>query len=132
MHRLATIPDVTLAHRVLWKLQEAGIESIVTTEHPAIGLYSGVQQGIVWIADAHDEQRALELYNEVIDSRRQNRIECPNCHYSMDGHGGSVRCPECALEFHAEPYPLTCAQCNEQSPGNFETCWNCGAALVGH
>lgn len=25
----------------------------------------------------------------------------------------------------------TCARCGEDSPANFELCWNCGAALAG-
>ena len=26
--------------------------------------------------------------------------------------------------------PLYCRQCGEQSPGNFELCWNCGTAIA--
>jgi len=26
--------------------------------------------------------------------------------------------------------PLFCGKCGEQSPGNFELCWNCGTAIA--
>ena len=34
------------------------------------------------------------------------------------------------MEFDARrTTPLFCRKCGEQSPGNFELCWNCGYAL---
>ncbi|HXR57146.1 MAG TPA: DUF2007 domain-containing protein [Casimicrobiaceae bacterium] len=36
-----------------------------------------------------------------------------------------------AMELEARPKaPLLCRQCGEQSPGNFELCWNCGTAIA--
>ena len=36
-----------------------------------------------------------------------------------------------AMEFEArQSTPLFCRNCGEQSPGNFELCWNCGTAIA--
>ena len=36
-----------------------------------------------------------------------------------------------AMEQEARPRaPLYCRKCGEQSPGNFELCWNCGTAIA--
>jgi hypothetical protein len=36
-----------------------------------------------------------------------------------------------SIEADAEPTtPLRCAACGEESPGNFELCWNCGRNLA--
>lgn len=29
----------------------------------------------------------------------------------------------------ANPGSVACANCGEESPGNFQTCWNCGEAI---
>jgi len=35
------------------------------------------------------------------------------------------------MEQEARPRaPLFCGKCGEQSPGNFELCWNCGTAIA--
>lgn len=34
------------------------------------------------------------------------------------------------MEGEARRAPLYCRNCGEQSPGNFELCWNCGTAIA--
>jgi hypothetical protein len=34
------------------------------------------------------------------------------------------------MEREAMRTPLFCRKCGEQSPGNFELCWNCGNAIA--
>ena len=34
------------------------------------------------------------------------------------------------MEIEARRTPLYCRNCGEQSPGNFDLCWNCGTALA--
>jgi hypothetical protein len=34
------------------------------------------------------------------------------------------------MESEARRGPLYCRKCGEQSPGNFELCWNCGTAIA--
>jgi hypothetical protein len=34
------------------------------------------------------------------------------------------------IESDARRAPLYCRHCGEQSPGSFEVCWNCGAAIA--
>jgi len=35
-----------------------------------------------------------------------------------------------SIELEARRPPLHCRQCGEQSPGSFDLCWNCGAAIA--
>jgi putative signal transducing protein len=35
-----------------------------------------------------------------------------------------------SIEAESKRTPLYCRNCGEQSPGNFELCWNCGTAIA--
>jgi len=54
----------------------------------------------VWLADDDDAPRARELLQRI---EREAMLRTTS---------------------------LYCRHCGEQSPGNFELCWNCGAAIA--
>jgi hypothetical protein len=54
----------------------------------------------------------------------------PQVWIAHDGDEPRARALLRELEFEARrTTPLFCRKCGEQSPGNFELCWNCGNAL---
>jgi hypothetical protein len=83
-------------------LQEAGIECLIRNEGGA-GLAGEIPFTEVypelWVVEDADEARALELLAAQRD----------------------------ALAAPVDLADWTCAQCGETVPGNFQTCWNCGA-----
>jgi hypothetical protein len=132
MRRLVTVPDITLGQRVLWKLEEEGIDATLTTEHPPQGLYMGVRIAIVWLPDDADDalaERAYALYEQVIAENLSTT--CPHCRYDLRGHRGSTHCPECGRAITAPISQLQCPHCGEEVPGNFDVCWSCGGAMTG-
>jgi len=92
------------AYLVADRLKQAGIRTHVFNEHMssiAGDVPPDVAQPQVWIADDRDEPRARALLREMeVDARRTRGA------------------------------PLHCRKCGEQSPGNFELCWNCGTAIA--
>ena len=59
MKRLATIPESPTVPALLHRLEEAGIEAVVTTEHTPAGLYLGTRNTCIWIADDADLAHSL-------------------------------------------------------------------------
>lgn len=50
----------------------------------------------------------------------------------VDDPDEACRARDLIASFHSAPRDSgsrTCSECREASPGNFGTCWNCGAAL---
>jgi hypothetical protein len=91
------------AYLVADRLNQAGIRAHVFNEHMssiAGDVPLDVAQPQVWIANDADAPRAHALLRE--------------------------------MEFDAarRTTPLYCRKCGEQSPGNFDLCWNCGTALT--
>jgi Putative prokaryotic signal transducing protein len=55
----------------------------------------------------------------------------PQVWLADDADEGRARALLRAMELEARPSaPRLCRQCGEQSPGNFELCWNCGTAIA--
>lgn len=129
MKRLMTLADTTFAHRLVWKLEEVGIRATLTTEHPPQGLYLGVRQAIIWIADDADAERAIEIHDQLLLER--TCPECPRCGFDLRAHTGPTHCPECGRLLKADTADLPCPRCGESVPANFEVCWNCGEVLPG-
>ena len=132
MLRLATMSETVEAAALLAELEAAGIHAVVTHEHSPTTLYFGsAMTSIVWVGDASDLDRASEVLRRFESSRPGPRCDCG---YSLRGHRGETRCPECGRRMLVEPRssdgsPRTCAVCGETSPPTFEICWNCGDAL---
>jgi len=91
------------AYLVADRLNQAGIRAHVFNEHASsiVGdVPPDVAQPQVWIADDRDAPRAHALLREL------------------------------EREATTRTAPLFCRKCGEQSPGNFELCWNCGTAIA--
>jgi hypothetical protein len=91
------------AYLVADRLNQAGIRAHVFNEHAssiAGEVPPDVAQPHVWIAYDHDEPRARALLREI------------------------------EIEGSRRMIARYCSQCGEQSPGNFDLCWNCGFALT--
>jgi hypothetical protein len=91
------------AYLVADRLNQAGIRAHVFNEHAASiagDVPPAVVQPQVWLADDDDAPRAREFLQ---------RME---------------------QEAMLRTTSLYCRHCGEHSPGNFELCWNCGAAIA--
>ena len=91
------------AYLLAGRLREAGIRAHVFNEHAASiagDVPLAVVQPQVWLADDDDAPRARELLQRM---EREAMLRTTS---------------------------LYCRHCGEQSPGNFELCWNCGAAIA--
>ena len=91
------------AYLVADRLNQAGIRAHVFNEHMssiAGDVPLDVAQPQVWIADDADVPRAQALLREM------------------------------EVDAARRTTPLYCRKCGEQSPGNFDLCWNCGTSLT--
>ena len=91
------------AYLVADRLNQAGIRAHVFNEHAssiAGDVPPDVAQPLVWIAHDEDEPRAHALLHQL------------------------------EIEAAKRTTPLWCRKCGEQSPGNFDLCWQCGYALT--
>jgi len=101
MFRIYGAADLQDAHIVLGMLHQAGIEARVLNEHARGGL-GDIPFG--------------EAYPEVwIENERD-----------LERALGIVRAYEARQE---DTRTLVCPACGEESPGNFDQCWKCGAKL---
>ena len=159
MKRLIVLPDLTVAHRIVWALEEAGIDAAVQQEEQLLA----APQYCIWLADKKQDLAAREIASSVLPMQFARDFQCPNCKYDMRGHGGRVECPECGTEVYCGELPkltcarcgheyeatvpealcpschhspnadvrdTTCPKCGEQVPQHFESCWNCGLQLT--
>ena len=91
------------AYLVADRLNQAGIRAHVFNEHAssiAGDVPPEVVQPQVWLADDDDAARARALLQAM---EREARLRTTS---------------------------LYCRHCGEQSPGNFDLCWNCGTAIA--
>src|SRR5690606_9440248 len=93
------------------------------------GYGAGVSQAYafgptVWIQDAEDEQRALE----IIRKHEPTPQHCHHCGYDLRGLP-EPRCPECGQPFaRRDQRPdWTCPRSGEVHEGQVTACWKCGA-----
>ncbi|HZP88401.1 MAG TPA: DUF2007 domain-containing protein [Burkholderiales bacterium] len=101
MKRLCRVPTLPDAHILRDVLAQSGIETLVFNEHAQSGA------GQLPPTEACPE---LWLVREADLARAQALID----------------------DFESAPQvtgTLRCASCDEDSPANFQLCWNCGAAL---
>ncbi len=54
---------------------------------------------VMWILAAVSAIREWRYLNRV---QQDDYLLCPDCHYSLAGHTGGGRCPECGYEFTPE------------------------------
>jgi len=130
MYRFLTMVDTPLTWTLVQRLQDAGIAAQCTVEHPPAGLCTGIRQAIIWLEDESQRGEAAAIYRAVFAERP--RSACPGCGYSLSGHVGVVRCPECGRPTVA-PIPdvedVPCPNCREPVPVSFDLCWNCGETM---
>ncbi len=100
MKRLCRAANLPEAHILRGLLEQSGIESRVFNEHAQSGV------GHLPVVDAYPE-----LWVEEQDIARASAIVEA---FQRTPPSGAV---------HA------CAACGEESPGNFQVCWNCSASL---
>lgn len=98
MLKVYSAPTLPDAHLMRGLLAQAGIEARVMNEN-AIGAMGEIPFTHVYPEVWVVDERDLDRARELI-----REFEHP-----------SVRSA-----------PITCPRCGEESPGNFQTCWNCG------
>jgi len=101
MFRVYAAADLPDAHIVLGLLQQAGIEATVLNEHARGGL------GDIPFGEAYPEvwienERDLARARGIVAAYQAKPVEA-----------GTRHCPACG----------------EESPGNFDVCWQCGTKL---
>lgn len=90
-------------------LDAAGIHAQVTTEHTAVGLYTGGRTAIIWAGNEADVDRARGIIDAVS---------------AADGAAGES--PGSGQVASANGPDRACASCGEDVPPEFAVCWNCG------
>lgn len=131
MHKLANLHSPPLVQAFMERLEDASIVAFATPDNGVGNLYlGGIPPTSIWLKDAGDAERALEILHEV--QSRVVRARCHSCGYDLQGHGGTTKCPECGSPQNAPAPDRQCAACHEPVPVSFEICWNCGAEMPGH
>lgn len=93
-------PDLVRIGPLRQMLESEGIRTFIRNESmPMVEAPIPVFQPALCIMDEADHSRALELIREFETPAGDPSVEIP------------------------------CAACGETSPGNFASCWNCGAGL---
>lgn len=101
MRRIYGAADLQDAHIVLGLLRQAGIEARVLNEHARGGL-GDLPFGEVYPEVWIDNDEDRERARRIVEAYQAQAVDT-----------GVRHCPSCG----------------EESPGNFDVCWNCGAKL---
>lgn len=101
MLRIYGAADLPDAHIVLGLLHQAGIEARVLNQHARGGL-GDLPFGEVYPEVWIDNDGDRERARQIVEAYQAKAVDA-----------GVRHCPNCG----------------EESPGNFDQCWNCGARL---
>lgn len=140
MRKVAVLPREHV-YELRCRLDEASIGSHETpegvggpNEWPNLTIAPAPESVSIWVEDTDIEiasEIAAGYLKELAASIAPTK--CSQCGYDLRGHRLKGKCPECghAFELPAEVKTVDCPACGEEVPGNFEVCWNCGAAIGG-